>query len=420
MPDTSDCEHMARTCLFAIWTLATCTAYHAHRFHLSHSVLFWAHTCKSFLSHFDASWGKSYLWCWIEWHRAQSTQASQCLGLTKPLCARAFLSPWGGRGNDVISKKKKMRMLVHCRIYLALSISMLDGCIKEIARFPPLSLYPLLCFQMHRGKKNHTREMQLLRRFTVGNGRTRYYFPAELYLLFMMDWSLQWGFLVGFCVALCFSVSRNSVLHACTAILRIVHDSDSGRASACTNFVIFYRFRRFSTFAEEGFTCLDHSMLSKKKKERLSLSVIAAVIWISKIASLPPSKKKMPTWENVDNSEEESFSESLPFLSQPGWKRNWYGRQESALSAATDSMLSTSTHWVALAFVFRLWTHLSFTSKKKVFGMKKVWNMYRVTLRALTDALAILEWRRWCFERHLSNAVYLTIVCFWPWSFFPV
>ena len=32
-----------------------------------------------------------------------------------------------------------------------------------------------------------TREMQLLRRLTVGNGRTRCYFPAELYLLFMMD-----------------------------------------------------------------------------------------------------------------------------------------------------------------------------------------------------------------------------------------
>ena len=43
---------------------------------------------------------------------------------------------------------------------------------------------------MHRGllkKKNYTREMQLLRRLTVGNGRTRCYFPAELYLLFMMD-----------------------------------------------------------------------------------------------------------------------------------------------------------------------------------------------------------------------------------------
>ena len=68
-----------------------------------------------------------------------------------------------------------------------------------------------------------------------------------------------------FCVALCFSVSRNSVSHACTAILRLVHDSDSGRASACTNFVIFFRFSRFSPFAEEGFTCFDHSVMSKKK-----------------------------------------------------------------------------------------------------------------------------------------------------------
>ena len=114
-------------------------------------------------------------------------------------------------------------------------------------------------------KKKHARKMQPLRRLTVGNGRTRYYFPAELYLLFMMDWSLQWGFLVGFCVAQCFFVWHNLFLQACTAILRIVHNSDSGRASACTYFVIFYRFRRFSTLAEEGFTCLDHSLLSEKK-----------------------------------------------------------------------------------------------------------------------------------------------------------
>ena len=41
--------------------------------------------------------------------------------------------------------------------------------------------------------------------------------------------------------------------------------SDSGRASVCTNFGIFFRFSRFSPFAEEGFTCLDHSAMSKKK-----------------------------------------------------------------------------------------------------------------------------------------------------------
>ena len=61
-----------------------------------------------------------------------------------------------------------------------------------------------LCGLLHK-KKKKTQEMQLLCRFTVGNGRTRFYFLAELYLLFMMYWSLRWEFLVGFCVALCFS-----------------------------------------------------------------------------------------------------------------------------------------------------------------------------------------------------------------------
>ena len=46
--------------------------------------------------------------------------------------------------------------------------------------------------------------------------------------------------------------------------------SDSGRASACTNFGIFFRFSRFSPFAEEGFTCLDHSAMSKKNKSEAS------------------------------------------------------------------------------------------------------------------------------------------------------
>ena len=44
--------------------------------------------------------------------------------------------------------------------------------------------------------------------------------------------------------------------------------SDSGKASVCTNFGVIIRFCRFSPFAEEGFTCLDHSMLSKEKKKK--------------------------------------------------------------------------------------------------------------------------------------------------------
>ena len=45
--------------------------------------------------------------------------------------------------------------------------------------------------------------------------------------------------------------------------------SDSGRSSACTNFGMLFRFCRFSPFAEEGFTCLDHSMMSKKKNRKI-------------------------------------------------------------------------------------------------------------------------------------------------------
>ena len=68
-----------------------------------------------FCSLFDASWGKCYLWCQLEWHSTHSIQAL-CL-------ACAFLSPWR-RGNDV-KKKKEKEMLVHCRILLVFTFLML-------------------------------------------------------------------------------------------------------------------------------------------------------------------------------------------------------------------------------------------------------------------------------------------------------
>ena len=118
-------------------------------------------------------------------------------------------------------------MLVHCPIYFAFSITMLWGVHQGDCSFflHCRSIYYVacrcLCGLLH-PKKKTTHERCTC--FTVGNGRTRFYFLAELYLLFKMDWGLRWGFLVGFCVALYFSVSRNSVFHACTAILRLVHD----------------------------------------------------------------------------------------------------------------------------------------------------------------------------------------------------
>ena len=126
----SDCAHMARTCLFVIWTSATCTAYHASPVSpVSLGIVLSPHMQVVF----------ALFWCLLgqalplvsdrmapcpinpSLSVLGSDQASLCL-------ARAFLSPWGGRGNDVIAsyqKKKEMRMLVHCPIYLAFSITML-------------------------------------------------------------------------------------------------------------------------------------------------------------------------------------------------------------------------------------------------------------------------------------------------------
>ena len=111
--------------------------------------------------------------------------------------ARAFLSSWGGRRNYVIASYQKQKKRDEDAstlpdLFGLLYLDALTCASRRLLVFPPLSLTyyvacRCLCGLLHPKKKNHTREMQLLRRFTVGNGRTRCYFLAELYLLFMMD-----------------------------------------------------------------------------------------------------------------------------------------------------------------------------------------------------------------------------------------
>ena len=80
------------------------------------------------------------------------------------LMLSCFALPLGG-GATTSKKKTEMRMLVHCRIELAFSISMLDVCIKMIARFFFFVALPTLPADASWFlKKKHTREMQLLRR----------------------------------------------------------------------------------------------------------------------------------------------------------------------------------------------------------------------------------------------------------------
>ena len=108
---------------------------------------------------------------------------------------------------------------------------------------------------------------------------------GELFLLTVMDWRLKMasGRFLRIVVFLC---KGNSTFHDCTATLRLAQNADSGKTSVCTNFGVFIRFCRFSPFAEEGFTCLNHSMFSGKKKNipsslrPLLSSPVIRVIWI--------------------------------------------------------------------------------------------------------------------------------------------
>ena len=69
--------------------------------------------------------------------------------------------------------------------------------------------------------------------------------------------------------------------------------SDSGRASACTNFGIFFRFSRFSPFAEEGFTCLDHSAMRKKKALWALLPALIAFLFPTVCVIAPSSSLEL-------------------------------------------------------------------------------------------------------------------------------
>ena len=127
-----------------------------------------AHTCSRFCLVLMPL-GASYLWCQIEWHHVQSTQASRCLGQTKPLCAWLVFSssPGGGGTTSLPATKKKKRR-------------------DEDASTPDQFGLLYLWFAPPKKKNTHMRDAPAVR-FTVGNGRTRFYFLAELYLLFMMD-----------------------------------------------------------------------------------------------------------------------------------------------------------------------------------------------------------------------------------------
>ena len=98
------------------------------------------------------------------------------------------------------------------------------------------------------------------------------YFLAVLYLLFVMYWWPLWVSLVGF-------------LRSYVSLLLLIRSLLVQRIIECTlcwfrnGFSLYklwfrlFRFFRFSPFAGEGFTCLDHSMLSKKKK-------LLPLIWV--------------------------------------------------------------------------------------------------------------------------------------------
>ena len=195
---------------------------------------------------------------------AQCLTQAQCL-------ACAFLSPCGG---EEMTSPKKKRMPVHCRIYLALPFLMLRCAHqRDWPYFSLVAIYYVACCCpccRQRNKKKRKKNEDWIRVTIATPPQCRQWSNQMLFpggaLLVDRD-GLKTEVMVSgrFLRSVVFLCKGNSTFHDCTATLRLVHNADSGKASVCTNFGVFIRFCRFSPFAEEGFTCLDHSMLSKKK-----------------------------------------------------------------------------------------------------------------------------------------------------------
>ena len=162
----SDCAHMARTCLFAICTSATCTAYHASPVSpVSLGIVLSPHMQVVF----------ALFWCLLgqvlplvsdrmapcpinpSLLLLGSDQASLCL-------ARAFLSSWGGRRNDVIAsyqKKQKKRdedASTLPDLFGLLYLDALTCASRRLLVFPPLSptyyvACRCLCGLLHQNRK---------------------------------------------------------------------------------------------------------------------------------------------------------------------------------------------------------------------------------------------------------------------------
>ena len=114
-------------------------------------------------------------------------------------CAPLAVSspPWGG---GTRSKKKNQVGRDACALPDPYEPSWcFNVSVKEHTHFfLGLVPTPLMPQKKRGGRKDYTRELQLLRRLFVGFGRACCYFLAVLYLLIEMDWGLLWVLLVGF------------------------------------------------------------------------------------------------------------------------------------------------------------------------------------------------------------------------------
>ena len=114
----------------------------------------------------------------------------------KPSAWLAISSPPGGEGTRRHYKKKTQKKGGDaCALPDLSGLPFLDALMRVSRRLlaflhcpiPTTLLVDAPVVRPTQKKNDYTRELQLPRRLIVGNGRTRCYFLAELYLLFVMD-----------------------------------------------------------------------------------------------------------------------------------------------------------------------------------------------------------------------------------------
>ena len=173
---------------------------------------------------------------------------------------------------------------------------------------------------------------------------------ATFYLLFEMDWRLQWGFLVGFCVALCFSAGSKALAwpqreclgaHPAQAGSWFRDGEATGSCSLADVFFFFFQLRS-TVFVEVVVDSLEEVSRGKL----FSLLPGLAPYWLLWLAALPHIYATVRlNWVGCMHSrfEGQSVGDLLWLRWARWWPWKFDGQHTNQTPSVGPALLATST-----------------------------------------------------------------------------